>query len=149
MHTQISYRPPLAGVFAKQAIKKGDILLTISQDCVVSESHPLLQDLASQVVDKAMAGVSRNRASTFKKSKSSRWDLFHKSKRRVFFEDGLRLALHITLLFFAHKRQKSADELLSSPLAKAAAHWDRYLDTLHDDYDSLIFHWTSEELDYT
>jgi SET domain/MYND finger len=138
-----SYRPPMVGVFAKQAIKQGDIVLTVPQDCVLSESHPLLDDLASKVVDKAMALYGENLAACTEKNPVNPWDFFSKSKGRVFCEDELRLALHITLLIFVHRGDQSGN----SALHKAAAHWAYYFDSLPDDYDSLIFYWKEEELE--
>lgn len=141
--TQTSYRPPMVGVYAKQAITQGEILLTLSQDCVLSESHPLLEDLASQVIDKAMAVYRENVAADFQKNSGSPWDPFSKSKGRVFCEDELRLALHTTLLFFIHRGKTTGN----SSLHRAAAHFANYFDTLPDNYDSLIFNWKEEELE--
>jgi len=153
-----SYCPPMVGVFAKESIQVGEVIMTVSQDCVVHESHPLLVDIARDAVDKSMTVYTDTITAQYSQDRYkhySPWDPYAKQKQkgRVFCVDELRLALHITLLLFSHELQKElhAVSLVSSAaasnLTRAARHWKHYLDTLPHSYDSLIFHWTQDEID--
>ena len=153
-----SYRPPMVGVIAKESMKLGEVIMTVSQDCVVHESHPLLIDMARDVVDKAMNVYKDTVAAQYSQDRYKRyspWDPYTKQKQkgRVFCEDELRLALHMTLLLFSHALQKKEQQSMASissaaasTVTRAARHWKHYLDTLPDNYDSLIFQWTPDEI---
>lgn len=145
-----SYRPPMVGVFAKQSINKDEIMLTIPKECVFDEHSPLLEDLISGVVDKALDIYRKNVSEG--SDQYSAWDSFHKFKGQVFCEDELRLSLHLTILFYAQKQaqgRSSGDSgTPTSSIEMAFDHWVPYFNTLpNDDYESLIFNWTKQDID--
>lgn len=141
--SQTSYRPPMVGIYARQNIRRGDVLITIPEDCVLSEQNGRLRFLSSEMVDKAMRVYQEQVQSH--SAELNPWDPFHKTQGRVLWQDELRLMLHLTCLLFARRRKPI--ENATSKLVEAAQHWKPYLDTLPDDYSSLIFHWTQEEVE--
>ncbi|CAB9515161.1 expressed unknown protein [Seminavis robusta] len=138
---------PMVGVFAKDSIRKGDTLVTIPEACVLSESHPLLKDLASVCIDPAMKVYRDNLTAQWKQTSNTRnpWNSFEKDQTqgRVFCQDELRLALQLTLLVYVHRVKAS----IGGTLGDAATHFKSYLEALPPSYESLIFHWTDEEME--
>ena len=122
-------------------------MLTIPKEGLFDEGSPLLEDLTSETVEKAMELHRKNIAEC--NNLYSPWDPFHKYQGRVFCEDELRLALHLTVLFYLQKHCCPRDEAkVPSKLQIASDHWLPYFDTLpNDSYESLIFNWTGLELE--
>jgi SET domain/MYND finger len=145
-----SFRPSMLGVFARENIKEGEVLWTIPEKCVLSESHPLLEDIASGCVDLAMKVYRDNVAEKWKTAQKQHnpWISFHKSKGRVFADNELRLGLHMTILIFVHRLRKNGSQSIGGTLGDATAHFGFYLDTLPQTFESLIFHWSDEELEF-
>ncbi|CAB9503183.1 expressed unknown protein [Seminavis robusta] len=138
---------PMVGLFAKESIRKGDTLVTIPEACVLSESHPLLMDLARVCIDSAMKAFRDNLTTQWKQKSNTRnpWNSFanEQSQGRVLCLDELRLALQLTLLVYAHRVKAS----IGGTLGDAATHFKSYLEALPPSYESLIFNWTDEEME--
>jgi len=149
-----SYKPPMVGVYALKPISKGTTLLTIPQHCILSPTHPLLQDINQEVAVKALT-VYRDHVMSLD-NQYSPFDPFIANKGRILTDEDLNMALVLTLLLYAHhhpirttnghkKGTKSTPK--KSALQKAHDHWESYWDTLPGDYSSLIVYWTQEEID--
>jgi hypothetical protein len=76
-----SYRPPMVGVFAKQRIKRGEILITIPDDCIMTDQNYRLRESSGQVIDKALDVYQQNlkKSESSIKTSMSVWDTFYKN----------------------------------------------------------------------